>query len=159
MRTATARSLTWLGGSLLRIRALWRPEEISEIFVASASPEAIGLSSVVGLLDPTPRSAPYGLHLRLTDPKEAETVLTVPLAPGLVVPVGVAEKRRVQPGETAEIEPVSGSIALGDKCEIEVGPEDRVKVRPDTSGPLTIGIEATMQEAAQRGLLNGNLFA
>ena len=140
-------------------RALWRPGEISEIFVASASPDAVGLSSVAGLLDPTPRSAPYGLHLRLADPREAETVLTVPLAPGLVVPVGVVEKRRVQPGEATEIEPVSGSIALDGEREIEVGPVDRVEVRLDTSGPLTIDIEATMQEAARRSLLNGNLYA
>lgn len=79
-------------------RALWRPEEISEIFVASASLDAVGLSSVAGLLDPTPRSAPYGLHLRLTAPERAKTVLTVPLAPGLVVPIGVAKKRHVQSG-------------------------------------------------------------
>lgn len=140
-------------------RALWRPEEISEIFVASASPDAVGLSSVAGLLDPTPRSAPYGLHLRLTAPEEAETVLTVPLAPGLVVPIGVAKKRRVQPGESTEMEAVSGSIALDGEREIEVGPEDRVEVSIDLDGPLTIDIEAVMQEAAQRSLLNGDLRA
>lgn len=140
-------------------RALWRPEEISEIFVASASQDAVGLSSVAGLLDPTPRSAPYGLHLRLTAPEEAETVLTVPLAPGLVVPIGVAKKRRVQPGESTEMEAVSGSIALDGEREIEVGPEDRVEVSIDLDGPLTIDIEAVMQEAAQRSLLNGDLRA
>lgn len=138
-------------------RALWRPGEISEIFVTSASPDAVGLSSVAGLLDPTPRSAPYGLHLRLTDPQEAETVLTVPLAPGLVVPVGVAEKSRMQPGEMIEIEPMSGSVALDGEREIEVGPKDRVEVRLDTNGPLIIDVEAVMQEAARRGLLNGDL--
>ncbi|MBA3472604.1 MAG: NAD(+)/NADH kinase [Rubrobacter sp.] len=140
-------------------RALWRPDEISEIFVASASPDAVGLSSVAGLLDPTPRSAPYGLHLRLTAPEEAETVLTVPLAPGLVVPVGVAEKRRLQPGESTEIEPVSGSIALDGEREIEVGPGDRVEVSLDVGGPLTIDVGAVMQEAARSGLLNGDLRA
>lgn len=140
-------------------RALWRPGEISEIFVASASPEAVGLSSVAGLLDPTPRSAPYGLHLRLTDPKEAETVVTVPLAPGLVVPIGVAEKKRMYPGEALEIEPVSGSIALDGEREIEVGPRDSVEVSLDTGGPLTIDVGAVMQEAARRSLLNEDLPA
>jgi predicted polyphosphate/ATP-dependent NAD kinase len=140
-------------------RALWRPDEISEIFVASALPDAVGLSSVAGLLDPTPRSAPYGLHLRLTAPEDAETVLTVPLAPGLVVPVGVAEKRRLQPGEVTDIEPVAGSIALDGEREIEVGPGDRVEVSLDAGGPLTIDIEAVMQEAARHGLLNGDLRA
>ncbi len=40
------------------VRALWRPEEISETFLASASPYAVGLSSVTGLLDPTPGPRP-----------------------------------------------------------------------------------------------------
>jgi hypothetical protein len=138
-------------------RALWRPGEISEIFVASASPDAVGLSSVAGLLDPTPRSAPYGLHLRLTDPREAETVLTVPLAPGLVVPVGVAESRRIELGETVELEPTVGSLALDGEREIELAPKDRVEVRLDPEGPLTIDVGAVMREAARRGLLNGSL--
>jgi predicted polyphosphate/ATP-dependent NAD kinase len=140
-------------------RALWRPDEISEIFVASASPDAVGLSSVAGLLDPTLRSVPYGLYLRLANPEEAKTVLTVPLAPGLVVPVGVAEKRRVQPGEATEIEPVSGSIALDGEREIEVGSGDHMEVSLDAGGPLTIDVRAVMQEAARRGLLNGDLRA
>jgi hypothetical protein len=87
-----------LADRFVRARTLWRPEGISEIFVASASPDAVGLSSVVGLLSSTPRFTPYGLHLGLTDPSEAETAPTVPLVPGLVAPVGMAEKRRMQPG-------------------------------------------------------------
>src|SRR3712207_8178514 len=38
-------------------RALWRAGNVSEVVVASASPEAVGLSSVAGLLDPVPRTA------------------------------------------------------------------------------------------------------
>src|SRR3712207_9388885 len=60
-------------------RALWRAGNVSEVVVASASPEAVGLSSVAGLLDPVPRTAKHGLHVRLTAPEEAETALTVPL--------------------------------------------------------------------------------
>jgi predicted polyphosphate/ATP-dependent NAD kinase len=138
-------------------RALWRAGEISEVFVASASPNAVGLSSVAGLLGPIPRSASYGLHIRLTDPEEAETVLTVPLAPGLVVPVGVAETKRLEPGEAVSIAPTSGSLALDGEREIELGPDDRVEVRLDTDGPLTIDVEEVMQEASRQDLLNGVL--
>jgi predicted polyphosphate/ATP-dependent NAD kinase len=140
-------------------RALWRAGDISEMFVTSAAPDAVGLSAVGGLLDPVPRSAEHGLHIRLTDPKDAELVLTVPLAPGLVVPVGIAEYRRIEPGENVELEPVSGSVALDGEREIEIGPDDRVEVNLDTKGPLTISVEDAMQEAARRGLLNGNLYA
>lgn len=139
-------------------RALWRARDISEVFVASASPDAVGLSAVAGLLDPIPRSAGYGLHLRLTDPEEAETVLSVPLAPGLVVPVGIAETKRIEPGEVVRTTPASGSLALDGEREIELSSDDRVEVRLDAEGPLTIGVEEVMHEAARRGLLNGTLY-
>ncbi len=142
----------WVGA-----RALWRGADISEIVVASAAPDAVGLSSVAGLLDPIPRSAGYGLHVRLTEPEDAEVVVTVPLAPGLVVPVGVAEHRRIEPGETVYLEPASGSLALDGEREIEIRPDDRVEVRLDPDGPLTIDVGRVMQEAARRGLLNGTL--
>jgi len=138
-------------------RALWRAGEISEIFVASASPNAVGLSSVAGLLEPIPRSASYGLHIWLTAPEEAETVLTVPLAPGLLVPVGVAATRRIEPGEIVSMASTSGSLALDGEREIELGPDDQVEVRLDANGPLTIDVEEVMQEAARRELLNGAL--
>lgn len=136
-------------------RALWRARDISEVFVASGAPDAVGLSAVAGFLDPIPRSAGYGLYVRLTSPEEADTVLTVPLAPGLVVPVGVAETKRLEPGEVVCTAPTSGSLALDGEREIELSADDRVEVRLDADGPLTIGVEEVMQEAAQSGLLNG----
>lgn len=138
-------------------RALWRPRNISEIVVSSARPDAVGLSSIAGLLDPTSRDAPHGLHIRLTAPEDADTVLTVPLAPGLVVPVGVAEVNRIEPGETVELTPGTGSVALDGEREIEIGASDEVEVRLDPGGPLTIDVGAAMREAARRGLLNGSL--
>jgi predicted polyphosphate/ATP-dependent NAD kinase len=136
-------------------RALWRVKDISEVFVTSGAPDAVGLSAVAGLLDPISRSAGYGLYVRLTSPEEADTVLTVPLAPGLVVPVGVAETKRLEPGEIVCMAPTSGSLALDGEREIELSADDRVEVRLDADGPLTIGVEEVMQEAAQSGLLNG----
>ena len=138
-------------------RALWRPRNISEVLISSARPDAVGLSSIAGLLDPTPRDAPHGLHLRLAPPESAKTVLTVPLAPGLVVPVGVREINRVAPGETVKLEPKTGSVALDGEREIELSPSDEVEVRLDSDGPLTINVGEAMRQAAQRGLLNGAL--
>lgn len=137
-------------------RALWRPRNISEIVVSSARPDAVGLSSIAGLLDPTPRDAPHALHVRLGPPESADTVLTVPLAPGLVVPVGVEEINRLEPGETVALAPGVGSVALDGEREIEVGPSDEVEVGLDPHGPLTIDVGAVMREAAHRGLLNGS---
>lgn len=138
-------------------RALWRPRNISEVVVAFARPDSVGLSSIAGLLDPTSRDAPHGLHVRLARPEDAETVLTVPLAPGLVVPIGVEEINRVEPGQTVELTPRVGSVALDGEREIEVGPNDAIEVSLDPAGPLTIDVGAAMRVAARHGLLNGTL--
>ena len=140
----------WIGA-----RALYRPEEISEIFVASASPDAVGLSAVAGLLEPVPREAEYGLHVKLEKVEQAQQILTVPLAPGLVVPVGIGEYQRIKLGEATEVEATSGSLALDGEREIELGPESRVEVRLDTEGPVTIDVAEVMRQAAGNGLLNG----
>lgn len=138
-------------------RALWRPRNISEVVVASAAPDSIGLSSIAGLLGPISRDAPHGLHVRLAPPESAGTVLTVPLAPGLVVRIGVDEVNRVEPGVPVGLIPTVGSVALDGEREIEVGPDDAVEVRLDPHGPLTIDVGAAMREAARHGLLNGTL--
>jgi hypothetical protein len=137
-------------------RALWRPRDVSEIVVSSARPDAVGLSSIAGLLVPTGRDVPHGLHIRLAPPESAETVLTVPLAPGLVVPVGVNEVNRVELGETVELTPGVGSVALDGEREVEVGSTDEVEVGLNPDGPLTIDVGAAMREATRRGLLNSD---
>jgi hypothetical protein len=133
-------------------RAVWQAGDVSELVVAFASPSAVGLSSIAGLLDPVGRHAAYGLHVRLGDPATAPTVLHVPLAPGLVVPVGVDWHRRLHPGETAELAQGAGVIALDGERELELRPDDRVAVRV-IDGPLTIDVEQVMLHAAQTGAL------
>ena len=80
-------------------RAVWRPADVSELFVTFANPSAVGLSAIAGALEPLPRGGGRGLHVRLG---EGRTV-TVPLAPGLVAPVSVASHRVIELGEEVEV--------------------------------------------------------
>lgn len=139
----------WVGA-----RALRSAEGLSEVFVAFGSPSAVGLSALAGLLEPVPRSASHGLHVRLADPAEAATVLTVSLAPGLVVPVGVAGYRRIEPGEVVELSPGPGSLALDGEREIELAAGDRAEIELGR-GPVTIDVDRVIEQAARRGVFNG----
>ena len=133
-------------------RAVWNPADIVEIVVSFASPSAVGLSSVAGLLDPVGRHAASGLHVRLAPPAEAELLLDVPLAPGLVVPVGIAWHRRLEPGEAAQLAQGSGVVALDGERELELRPGDAVEVAL-ARGPLTIDVDQVLRNAAQSGAL------
>ena len=145
------------GERFIGARALWRSGSVSELFVAVARPDSVGLSSVAGMLDPVSREDEHGLHLKLCPPEEARWVVNVPLAPGLIVPVGIREKSRLAPGETVEVEPGVGSIALDGEREIERHNGDAVSVTLDPGGPNVLDVARAMRLASERGLLAGTL--
>ena len=71
-------------------KALWQPATLRELYCTFAEPHAIGLSSIAGLLHPVARTDPHGVAVRMGP---GCTVLA-PVAPGVVVPVEVAEAGR-----------------------------------------------------------------
>lgn len=145
------------GERFIGARALWKSGSVSELFVSMAAPDAVGLSSIAGMLDPVSRDDEHGLHLKLCPPEEAKWVVNVPLAPGLIVPVGVSEKSRMQPGEAVEVAPGIGSIALDGEREIERHNRDTVTVTLDAKGPHILDVSGAMRLAAERELLSGTL--
>ena len=135
------------------VQALWRPETVSQIFVTFAQADAIGLSSVAGLLCPVSRRAAHGLRIDLAPAETAVLTLQAPIAPGLVAPVGVAEIHEISPGEPQSLRIPRGVIALDGEREIEFQSDQQVILRLDLEGPFTIDIERVMTKAAQDGLL------
>lgn len=133
-------------------RALWRAGDVRELCVAFASPTAIGLSSIAGLLQPVGRSEPRGLHVRLAPPAEADTTLDVAMAPGLIVPIGVRSHRVVEQGEVVFFEPAAGALALDGERELQRRGDDAVRVRL-VEGPRVVDVDAVMRRAARERLL------
>jgi predicted polyphosphate/ATP-dependent NAD kinase len=129
-------------------RALSRPHDVSEVLVTFANPSAVGLSAVAGALRPLERGGGRGLHVRIaSDPTEAERVVHVALAPGLVTAVPVASHRVLELDERVEIAPGPGTVALDGEREIERRNDEPVTVRL-VRGPLTIDVDAAMRHAA-----------
>ena len=134
-------------------RALWRSENFRELFVTYADPEVIGLSAIAGILKPIGRNEPFGLHVTLQSPEIAQTVIKVPIAPGLIKPVGVKNFEKISSQETIVLSTESGMIALDGEREIGFGPEDKVKVTLVQNAFKTIDVSACMQYAAKTGQL------
>lgn len=134
-------------------RALWDPAGLTELFCTFAEPDAIGLSSVAGLLAPSPRTTPDGVAVRLAPPERARMVVNAPIAPGLVRPVGVDEIRPLHPGERVVLRLRDGVIAVDGERELELaGHEATVTLRAD--GPRCVDVAAVLAEAARRELLS-----
>jgi predicted polyphosphate/ATP-dependent NAD kinase len=136
-------------------RALWEPDTLSELAVAFAEPDAIGLSSVAGLLHPVRRDEPHGLYLRLAPPRSPQARMTVaaPIAPGLVREIGVAAIEILAPAAPRLLATGVGTLALDGEREVELVEADRPTVTLDLHGPLTIDVPATLGWAARHGAL------
>jgi predicted polyphosphate/ATP-dependent NAD kinase len=134
----------WIGA-----RALWQTSCCRELFVTFAQPHAIGLSAIAGLLHPVERWAPYGLRLVLAPPGEGMFTVHVPIAPGLVAPVGIADVKEIYPKEIWNLETSTGTIALDGEREIEFNSSCRPKVWLEMDGPITIDINRVMLNAAK----------
>ena len=138
----------WIGA-----RALWEASCLRELFVAFAEPDAIGLSSIAALVHPVSRSEAYGLRLLVAPPSEGFITVQAPIAPGVLVPVSVAEVSEVRPKEIFRAETPRGTIALDGEREIEFSENDSVKVWLEMDGPVTVDVNKVMLAAARNQVL------
>jgi predicted polyphosphate/ATP-dependent NAD kinase len=132
-------------------RALWEPEKVTQLFCAFAEPDAIGLSSILGQLAPVGRRDPHGVTARLA--AGAPRQVLAPIAPGLVVPVGVSEIEPMLPGAVHEVDARAGVIAVDGERELTFEPGERPRVRLRADGPRCVDVPAVLAASAGLGLL------
>jgi predicted polyphosphate/ATP-dependent NAD kinase len=132
-------------------RAVWDPATVTELFCAFAEPDAIGLSAIAGQVRPVARHDPHGVMLRLA-PDAARQVLA-PIAPGLVVPVGVSSIERLEAGPVYHVGARAGVIAVDGERELAFGPGDRPAVRLRADGPWCVDVAAVLAASARGRLL------
>lgn len=96
-------------------RAIWRPDHIHEVVVCFADPCAIGLSSIAASVIDLPRGSDHGAKVVIGD----GPLSRVPIAPGLVVDIPVAEVTPVALGQTVSLLDVAGTISVDGEREIE----------------------------------------
>ena len=137
-------------------RAVWDPATVTQLFCAFAEPDAIGLSSVLGQLSPVARHEPHGVTARLA--ADAPRQVLAPIAPGLVVPVGVREIEPMHPGSVHLVDARAGVIAVDGERELTFGPGERPDVRLRPDGPRCVDIPAVLAASARLGLLRRTLL-
>jgi predicted polyphosphate/ATP-dependent NAD kinase len=132
-------------------RAVWDPATVTQLFCAFAQPDAIGLSSILGQLCPVGRNEPQGVTARIAP--DAACQVLAPIAPGLVMPVGVREVARMEPGAEHRVAAGAGVIAVDGERELTFSPGQDVTVRLRTDGPRCVDVPAVLAESARLGLL------
>jgi predicted polyphosphate/ATP-dependent NAD kinase len=132
-------------------RAIWDPATVTELFCAFAEPDAVGLSSILGQLAPVARHEPYGVTAHLS-PAAPRQVLA-PIAPGLVVPVGVHDIERIRPGSEYRVQARAGVIAVDGERELTFEAGELPVIRLRTDGPRCVNVPAVLTASARLGLL------
>jgi predicted polyphosphate/ATP-dependent NAD kinase len=135
-------------------RALWKTHSLDAAYLAFAEAEAIGLSSIGGLLQPVGRRERGGLAIQLArDGAHTLVQQRAPIAPGLVLPVPVAHWQRMVADEPLAVRIDAGTVALDGERELAFEPDDRVTMTLRENAFLTLDVARCMAAAARDGLL------
>ena len=137
----------WIGA-----RAVWKLEQLQELYLSFCEPASIGMSSIGGLLEPVSRLDEHGLRIIIDPEGNTETNINAPIAPGLFEEIGIAEYSRLTPGEPCKIHSKEGVLALDGEREIEFSQNDEVSVYLEHDGPLTIDVEKALDVAAKNNV-------
>ena len=131
-------------------RAVWDPATLTQLFCAFAEPDAIGLSSILGQVAPVSRAEPHGVTALID--QDAPRTVVAPIAPGLVVPVGIREIRPMRPGSVHPVER-GRRLAVDGERELTFEPGARPSVTLRTDGPRCVDVPAVLAASARLGLL------
>ena len=141
--------VTLLATRFVGSRAVWETGSLRQVFVSRAQPVNIGLSSIVGMVQPVDPADPVGASVAIV-PNGRK--ISVPIAPGSFEPVSIGQIVDLQPGIA---HPVGGDrpaiLALDGEREISLNTGDEATVTLDLDGPWIVDVERTLQSAVANG--------
>lgn len=132
-------------------RAIWDPMTLHELFLTQAKPASIGLASIGAQLRPVDSEACEGLHALLGKTKFSTRVIA-PIAPGIIMPVDIAEWRTIKLDESIPLKVAPCTLALDGERTLSLAANHDVYITLTNSGPLVISIEKVLHHAALLGL-------
>ena len=78
--------------------------------------------------------------------------MAAPVAPGMIIPVGIQEWRLIEFGECVDVKLRPCTVALDGERAFTLRPEQNAHVRLSDKGPRVVLIEPTLRAAAIGGV-------
>jgi hypothetical protein len=145
-----------VSGTTIGARAVWDASTLRQVIVTRASPDTTGMSALVGFFQPVSPREPRGMLATVGD--GAETQVTAPLAPGVIVTIGVKDVRPLQLGEAVALGRGPFILALDGEREVPVGAADSAEVRLSAEGPWLVDIRQAMHFAVTQGAFSQSVL-
>ena len=130
-------------------RAVWEPDSLRELFLASCPPAAIGLSAIGACLPGRRPAAGEGLRVCFG---EGGVEVIAPIGPGLMEAFRVAEFEAMAAGQWFALRNLPAMVALDGEREYLARAERSPLVRLNRDGPVVVQVEKAVELAAARGL-------
>lgn len=130
-------------------RAVWEPEMLRQVVVTRAQPETTGMSALVGFYRPVSHQAPEGMSVWLNP--AADLQVTAPLAPGVIVTVGIEKAQEIRIGETVSAGVGPGILALDGEREVPLSATDAAEVALSAEGPWVVDVHQALSYAVKIG--------
>ncbi len=136
----------WIGA-----RALWEPSHLGEIVLSRISASAIGIASIGGALFPKECDSCVGAWIAVGGGSSSRSV-TVPIAPGLLRDVPIADAKLLGQGESIPLSGGPCTLAFDGEREIEIRDSNtQVSVRLDPHGPRVVDVDSALAAGAAAG--------
>lgn len=135
--------------SVTGAKAVWQADLLRQLFVTRAQPVNIGISSVIGMVQPLDRFHPAGAMVTIT--ANGRQVMA-PLVPGTLVPVHIGQIVAMKPGVGVPViseRPVV--LALDGERELFLNRSDRAEVILALDGPWLVDVEESLRRAVAEG--------
>jgi predicted polyphosphate/ATP-dependent NAD kinase len=133
-------------------RAVWQIDKVRCVVVAQRLPAQIGFMALAGNLphaQDQDTATHHGMLIHLHP--DAPPVLA-PIAPGLIVPVGVQAHTPLPLGKRIDVATGPCMLALDGEREVTVRAGEQVAVHLNPEGPYVIDPQHVLAEAAQQGI-------
>ena len=124
-------------------------ENLRELVLTRAHPDAIGMSAIGGLLSPIHESDDAGLWIRMGKGRKQ----LAPISPGLLKQVDIANYKQLSLDEAIQLEP-HGLVAIDGDRLYDLSEAEDVSVELRRDGPFVFNVDACMRYAVGAGLVN-----
>ena len=126
-------------------RAVVKPDSVKQVLAAIADPASIGLASIAGRSNPVYFNDESAVSV-ICDPTAKQGVFA-PIMPGSVSDVGITDIRKVELGETIELDG-PGALAFDGERDFVMGENEVAKATVLRNGPKVINPIFAIQTAA-----------